>query len=66
MHFPEKNILLYDSGKLVKMVGLLKMIKHRGEKVLIFTQMTKMLDIFEKIMNMNKFNYVRLDGGTKT
>lgn len=66
MNFPEKNILLYDSGKLVKLVGLLKNIKQRSEKVLIFTQMTKMIDIFEKIMNMHKFNYVRLDGSTKT
>ena len=66
VHFPGKNILLYDSGKLVKMVGLLKLIKQRGEKALIFTQMTRMLDIFEKVLNMNRFNYVRLDGGTKT
>lgn len=58
--------MLYDCGKLVKMVELLKKIKSRGEKTLIFTQMTKMLDIFEKIMNMFRFNYVRLDGGTKT
>lgn len=66
MHFPNKNIILYDSGKLIKMVFLLKSIKYRGQKVLIFTQMTKMLDIFEKILNMFKFNYVRLDGNTKT
>lgn len=66
MHFPNKNIILYDSGKLVKMVLLLKSIKYRGQKALVFTQMTKMLDIFEKILNMFKFNYVRLDGNTKT
>lgn len=66
VHFPGKNIILYDSGKLVKMVGLLKLIKQRGEKALVFTQMTRMLDIFEKVLNMNRFNYVRLDGSTKT
>lgn len=66
LHFPNKNIILYDSGKLIKMVFLLRQIKYRGQKVLIFTQMTKMLDIFEKILNMFKFNYVRLDGNTKT
>ena len=48
------------------MVFLLRAIKYKGQKVLIFTQMTKMLDIFEKILNMFKFNYVRLDGNTKT
>lgn len=66
LHFPNKNIVLYDSGKLIKMVFLLKAIKYRGQKALIFTQMTKMLDIFEKVLNMFKFNYVRLDGNTKT
>jgi len=44
----------------------LRSIKYRGQKVLIFTQMTKMLDIFEKVLNMFKFNYVKLDGNTKT
>lgn len=66
LHFPNKSIILYDSGKLIKMVLLLKAIKYRGQKALIFTQMTKMLDIFEKVLNMFKFNYVRLDGNTKT
>ncbi len=66
LHFPNKNIVLYDSGKLIKMVFLLRAIKYRGQKALIFTQMTKMLDIFEKVLNMFKFNYVRLDGNTKT
>lgn len=28
--------------------------------------MTKVLDTFEKVLNMFKFNYVRLDGNTKT
>ena len=46
LNFPSKNIILYDSGKLIKMVFLLRAIKYRGQKVLIFTQMTKMLDIF--------------------
>ena len=66
LHFPNKSIILYDSGKLIKMVFLLRNIKQRGQKVLIFTQMTKMLDIFEKVLNMFKFNYVRLDGNTRT
>ena len=46
LHFPNKSIILYDSGKLIKMVFLLKSIKYRGQKALVFTQMTKMLDIF--------------------
>jgi SNF2 family DNA or RNA helicase len=28
--------------------------------------MTKMLDIFESVLNISHFSYVRLDGATKT
>ena len=32
--------------------------------MLIFTQMSKMLDILEAFLNLNGHTYVRLDGGT--
>jgi len=56
---------MYDCGKLTAMVDLLKKLKSNGSKVLIFTQMSKMLDIFESILNLFHFSYVRLDGQTK-
>ncbi len=63
--FPSKNLLMYDCGKLNMMCELLKKLKMQGDKVLIFTQMSKMLDIFEYVLNLFHFTYVRLDGGTK-
>ncbi|EGR29252.1 snf2 family n-terminal domain protein [Ichthyophthirius multifiliis] len=63
--FPSKKLLMYDCGKLNSMVQLLKKLKQKGDKVLIFTQMSKMLDIFENVLNLFNFTYVRLDGSTK-
>ena len=63
--FPNKKIAIYDSGKLNMMMELLKKLKDESHKVIIFTQMSKMLDIFEFGLNTYNFTYVRLDGSTK-
>lgn len=47
------------------MMELLKKLKSEGHKIIIFTQMSKMLDIFELALNIYNFTYVRLDGSTK-
>ena len=62
--FPDKKLVQYDAGKLQALAELLRERKHGGHKVLIFTQMSKMLDILEAFLNMNGHTYVRLDGGT--
>merc|ERR1711997_660345 len=36
-----------------------------GHRVLIFTQMTKMLDVLESFLNYHGYVYMRLDGSTK-
>ena len=36
--------------------------KRNNDKVLIFCQMTKMIDILEDFMNMRKYSFFRLDG----
>ena len=36
-----------------------------GHRALIFTQMTKVLDILEKFFNYHGYRYLRLDGATK-
>ena len=43
---------------------LLKKLKERGSRVLIFTQMTRILDIMEDFMHMRGYKYCRLDGQT--
>jgi hypothetical protein len=63
--FPDKNLVEYDSGKLIKLAQLLKKLKQNKSKALIFTQMTRMLDILEIFLNLHGYTYVRLDGSTK-
>ncbi len=63
--FPDKSLLQYDCGKLQKLAILLEEIIPNGHRVLIFTQMSKMLDVLEKFLNYNGYTYLRLDGATK-
>lgn len=63
--FPEKSLLQYDSGKLQELARLLRERKSGGHRVLIFTQMTKILDILEIFLNYHGYLYLRLDGATK-
>ena len=66
LFFPHKNLIQYDCGKLQKLARLLKTLYNKGSKCIIFTQMTKMLDIFEQFLNLHGYIYVRLDGSVKT
>ena len=54
--------LIADSSKLKQLDSILKEKKKNGDKVLIFCQMTKMLDILEDFMNLRKYTFFRLDG----
>ncbi|KAL4155219.1 hypothetical protein PRNP1_007332 [Phytophthora ramorum] len=53
-----------NCGKMVLMDKLLKKLKQRGSRVLIFTQMTRVLDIMEDFCRMRQYNYCRIDGQT--
>ena len=63
--FPDPYLLQYDCGKLQKLDGLLRERKAGGHRVLIFTQMTRILDILEIFLNLHGYLYLRLDGATK-
>ncbi|KAI9598302.1 hypothetical protein BDF19DRAFT_411022 [Syncephalis fuscata] len=63
--FPDKRLLQYDCGKLQVLDQLLRQLKSEGHRTLIFTQMTRMLDILEAFLNMHGYRYLRLDGATK-
>lgn len=65
IQFPDKSLLLYDCGKLQKLAKLLQELKDGGHRALIFTQMTKVLDILEQFLNILGIRYMRLDGATK-
>lgn len=62
--FPDKKLIQFDSGKLQMLAELLRELKRGGHKTLIFTQMSKMLDILEAFLNLNGHTYLRLDGST--
>lgn len=56
--------LVQACGKLRLLDCMLKELKRRGHKVLIFSQMCRVLDILEDYCFMRKFKYCRLDGST--
>uniref|UniRef100_A0ACD5XKY0 Uncharacterized protein n=1 Tax=Avena sativa TaxID=4498 RepID=A0ACD5XKY0_AVESA len=56
--------MLTDSGKLHTLDKLLRQLRAENHRVLLFAQMTKMLDILEDYMNFRKFKYSRLDGSS--
>ena len=62
--FPDKKLIQYDAGKLQTLSTLLYDLKRGGHRVLIFTQMSKMLDILEAFLNLHAHTYLRLDGAT--
>ena len=56
--------IVYGSGKLVMLDRMLPKLKKDGNRVLIFSQFTSMLDILEEYCDLRKHPYVRLDGET--
>ena len=54
--------LINNSGKLVLLDKLLVRLKESGHRVLIFSQMVKMLDILGDYLSLRGFSFQRLDG----
>ncbi|CAN7987351.1 unnamed protein product [Ixodes pacificus] len=63
--FPELRLIQYDCGKLQVLDRLLWQLRGGQHRVLIFTQMTRMLDILEQFLNYHGHTYLRLDGSTR-
>ncbi|XP_036434337.1 SWI/SNF-related matrix-associated actin-dependent regulator of chromatin subfamily A containing DEAD/H box 1A isoform X2 [Colossoma macropomum] len=59
----EKKLLL-DSGKFALLTKLLAKLKEKGDRVVLFSQFTMMLDIVEILLKHLGHEYVRLDGST--
>ncbi|MED6160742.1 hypothetical protein PIB30_054221 [Stylosanthes scabra] len=64
MHNFDPAKLLTDSGKLQTLDILLKRLRAGNHRVLLFAQMTKMLNILEDYMNYRRYKYFRLDGSS--
>ncbi|XP_071036035.1 chromatin-remodeling complex ATPase chain Iswi isoform X4 [Parasteatoda tepidariorum] len=56
--------LVYNCGKMVILDKLLPKLREQGSRVLIFSQMTRMLDILEDYVLWRQYPYCRLDGQT--
>ncbi|KAK2512281.1 hypothetical protein Q9966_016436 [Columba livia] len=62
---PDPRLLQYDCGKLQTLDVLLRRLKAGGHRVLVFTQMTRMLDVLERFLTFHGHLYLRLDGSTR-
>uniref|UniRef100_A0AAY4DAN8 SWI/SNF related, matrix associated, actin dependent regulator of chromatin, subfamily a, member 5 n=1 Tax=Denticeps clupeoides TaxID=299321 RepID=A0AAY4DAN8_9TELE len=56
--------LVVNSGKMAVLDKFLPKMKAQGSRVLIFSQMTRMLDILEDYCMWRNYGYCRLDGQT--
>ncbi|KAL7178088.1 hypothetical protein ACSBR2_031275 [Camellia fascicularis] len=56
--------LITNAGKMVLLDKLLPKLKERDSRVLIFSQMTRLLDILEDYLIFCGYQYCRIDGNT--
>lgn len=56
--------LVYNAGKMLVLDKLLKRLQAQGSRVLIFSQMSRLLDILEDYCVFRQYKYCRIDGST--
>ncbi|CAH0026479.1 unnamed protein product [Clonostachys rhizophaga] len=56
--------LVYNAGKMKVLDKLLARLQTQGSRVLIFSQMSRLLDILEDYCVFRGYKYCRIDGGT--
>lgn len=56
--------LVANSGKMIVLDKLLRSLRQKGSRVLIFSQMALMIDILEDYVVYRDFSYCRIDGKT--
>jgi DNA helicase INO80 len=62
---PSMRRFVTDSGKLGQLDKLLRELKEGGHRVLLYFQMTRMIDLMEEYLTYRNYKYCRLDGSTK-
>ena len=62
---PSMRRFVTDSGKLAKLDQLLRELKNGGHRVLLYFQMTRMINLMEEYLTYRNYKYCRLDGSTK-
>lgn len=64
MRAPPIKRLIVDSAKLARLDDLLRELKDGGHRVLLYFQMTKMMDLVEEYLIYRQYKYLRLDGSS--
>ncbi|XP_042491047.1 probable ATP-dependent DNA helicase CHR12 isoform X1 [Macadamia integrifolia] len=61
-----KEEIVRASGKFELLDRLLPKLKRTGHRILLFSTMTRVMDILEIYLQLHDYKYLRLDGTTKT
>ncbi|XP_024535558.1 probable ATP-dependent DNA helicase CHR12 [Selaginella moellendorffii] len=62
----DRDEIIRASGKFELLDRLLPKLQKTGHRVLLFSQMTRLMDLLEMYLTTRGFTYLRLDGTTKT
>ncbi|CAM6084117.1 unnamed protein product [Calypogeia fissa] len=60
------KLIVRSSGKFELLDRLLPKLRKTGHRVLLFSQMTRLMDVLEDYLELQGYKYLRLDGTTKT
>lgn len=64
--YPVDINVIRGSGKFDLLDRILPKLKRAGHRILIFNQMTQLMSIMEDYFSVRGYNYLRLDGATKS
>jgi DNA helicase INO80 len=64
LRVPASQRLVVDSAKLARLDDLLRELKDGGHRVLLYFQMTRMMDLAEEYLIYRQYKYLRLDGSS--
>lgn len=62
---PSMDRFITESAKLKRLDELLVQLKKEGHRVLIYFQMTRMMDLMEEYLTYRRYKHIRLDGSSK-
>ncbi|OHT11469.1 F/Y-rich N-terminus family protein [Tritrichomonas foetus] len=62
----ELDMLIRTAGKMILLNKLLAKLKQDNHRVLIFSQMTDMLDIIQDYLDASEYKYQRIDGSIRS
>ncbi|KAG7194208.1 putative DNA helicase ino80 [Scheffersomyces spartinae] len=65
IRMPSMDRFISESGKLARLDSLLNELKMNDHRVLIYFQMTRMMDLMEEYLTYRQHKFIRLDGSSK-